>query len=249
MSILISSNPVILAGDSEQALVQAALHAAAACQCGSENPPCLICSGCRKTLEGVHPDVIWLSLPREKDISVDRVRELRADVFVRPFEGKKKVYCIERAHKLTVAAQNALLKLLEEPPEYAAFLLLTDNAQALLPTLRSRCALERLPAPAAPEPPDPEAIGRARALFGALVARDELGFTRVLYGWDKLTRDALRGTLEAFTVCLRDGLLAGEPVSISMLDAAVSAMDSLEYNAGIGVCCGALAARLARALE
>ena len=88
--------------------------------------------------QGIHPDVRWVG-DDGKDITVGQVRALRSDAYIRPNEAQRKVYVIENAQTMNASAQNAMLKLLEEGPAYAAFLLLTDNAAALLPTVRSRC--------------------------------------------------------------------------------------------------------------
>ena len=120
---------------------------AAAMQCtGAGRKPCGRCEGCRKVFEGVHPDVITVNDPAHKTIAVDVIRQMRADVFLRPNEGKRKIYLIEQ--DMAEPPQNALLKILEEPPAYAAFLILSDRAEKLLPTIRSRCAeLHLAPAP------------------------------------------------------------------------------------------------------
>ena len=117
---------------------------AAAMECGERNAPCGCCSDCRKTLDGCHPDVITIDEPEKKTVSVELIRQLQADAYVRPNEGPRKIYVIPRAQNMTDSAQNALLKLMEEPPAYVVFLLLTDNAEKLLPTVRSRCAELRL---------------------------------------------------------------------------------------------------------
>lgn len=114
---------------------------AAAMQCtGSGEKPCRCCTACRKVFSGQHPDVITVDDTEHKNVAVDVIRDARADVFVRPNEGRRKVYVIPRGQDLGAASQNALLKILEEPPQYAVFLLLTTNAEQLLPTIRSRSA-------------------------------------------------------------------------------------------------------------
>lgn len=113
------------------------LSAAMVCTGGGEKP-CGDCTACRKVLAGIHPDVIQVG-DDGKDISVSMARQARADAYIRPNEGERKVYIFHRAQDMTVAAQNALLKLLEEGPAYAAFLLLTENPGSLLTTIRSRC--------------------------------------------------------------------------------------------------------------
>ncbi len=100
--------------------------------------PCGLCPGCRKALAGIHPDVVTVG-GDGKGITVAQARAARSDAYVRPNEAPRKVYLFLDAQDMNPAAQNALLKLLEEGPPYAAFLLLTDNPGALLPTVRSRC--------------------------------------------------------------------------------------------------------------
>ena len=100
-------------------------------------------------LAGVHPDVNFISGGGEgKPIAVDQVRSLRSDAYVRPNEGQRKVYVLEGADQMNASAQNAMLKLLEEGPDYAAFLLLAENGSGVLETVRSRCEeLELTPVP------------------------------------------------------------------------------------------------------
>lgn len=117
---------------------------AAAALCKEDNKPCLTCSACRKVLADTHPDYITVDDTEKKTVSVDLIRQARADMFVRPNEGDKKIYCIPRAQDMRVEAQNALLKVMEEPPEYGVFVLLTDNPEKMLPTIRSRCVALRL---------------------------------------------------------------------------------------------------------
>ena len=117
---------------------------AAAMECESRDRPCCACPACRKVLSDIHPDVITVDTPERKTVPVERIRALQADAYIRPNEGARKVYLLPRAQALTESAQNALLKLIEEPPPYGVFLLLTDNPEKLLPTVRSRCQLLRL---------------------------------------------------------------------------------------------------------
>ncbi len=111
------------------------LSAAAMCQ--SADRPCLHCPSCRKVRNGVHPDVIFVEDPEHKTVPVRIIRQMRDDVFVRPNEGEKKVYIFSQ--EMGLEGQNALLKILEEPPAYGLFLLLAENPEKILPTVRSRC--------------------------------------------------------------------------------------------------------------
>ena len=119
----------------------------AAILCREGDKPCGRCGPCRKVLEGNHPDVITVDDPEHKTVAVRIVREAREDVFIRPNESEYKIY--QFPQELGIEGQNALLKILEEPPKYGVFMLLTDNPDKLLPTVRSRCtelALQALPA-------------------------------------------------------------------------------------------------------
>lgn len=111
---------------------------AAAILCQGQDKPCGVCHPCRKVLEGGHPDFITWEDPDHQKIPVKLIREtFRPDVFIKPNESEHKIYMISQ--ELGLEGQNALLTILEEPPAYAVFLLLADNPQKLLPTVRSRC--------------------------------------------------------------------------------------------------------------
>ena len=116
------------------------MAAAMVCTAPSGGQPCGVCGPCKKVLGGIHPDVTVISGAGEgKPITVDQIRTLRADAHIRPNEGERKVYLLEGADQMNASAQNAMLKLLEEGPQYAAFLLLAENGGGLLQTVRSRC--------------------------------------------------------------------------------------------------------------
>ena len=110
---------------------------AGAILCQGRDKPCGVCEACRKVRNGNHPDFITVADPDHKNIAVKLVRQIREDVFIRPNEADHKIYLF--AQDLGLEGQNALLKILEEPPQYGVFLLLTDNPEKLLPTVRSRC--------------------------------------------------------------------------------------------------------------
>ena len=112
---------------------------AAAAMCTGREKPCLQCSHCRKVMAGTHPDFITVDDPEKRYVPIDLVRAATADMYVQPNEADRKIYLFPRAQDMQVPSQNALLKILEEPPAYGVFILLTDNAQMMLPTIRSRC--------------------------------------------------------------------------------------------------------------
>lgn len=110
--------------------------------CQGERKPCGVCPACKRFLAGSHPD-IHVVKPEKKSIGVDEVRGLIDALALRPYEGGRHIALIEQADKLTVAAQNALLKTLESPSGEAMFFLITDAPGAMLPTILSRCQTVR----------------------------------------------------------------------------------------------------------
>ena len=113
---------------------------AAALQCqGEGEKPCKVCPSCHQMESGNQPDVIWVTRERSS-LGVDEIREQLCNTMdIKPFSSPYKVYIVSEAEKMTEAAQNALLKTIEEPPEYGVVILLTSNISALLPTIQSRC--------------------------------------------------------------------------------------------------------------
>lgn len=112
--------------------------------------PCFQCRSCRNVLAGYHPDLIEISRKSDdkgklkREIQVDQIRFMAADAYIRPTQSEKKVYLIKDAGFMNIPAQNAALKILEEPPAYAVFILCAESAETLLPTVRSRCTLIRV---------------------------------------------------------------------------------------------------------
>ena len=102
--------------------------------------PCLQCSSCKKAMNRNHQDIIYISHEKPNSIGIEDIREqLISDVSIKPYTGPYKIYIVDEAEKMTVQAQNALLKTIEEPPAYAVILLLVNNGSTLLPTIASRC--------------------------------------------------------------------------------------------------------------
>lgn len=176
----------------------AARFAAAAFQCTGpkQNRPCGACPACRKVREDIHPDVVAVRDQEHKFISVETVREVRKDAYIRPNEGERKVYLFPDCALLTEQDQNVLLKLVEEGPPYAAFLFCAENPAAVLQTLRSRCVELKLQ-PSAPLPPEEE-DGDAEALCCCLLKRKRGSIAELAVRLEKkkLTREALSALLE-----------------------------------------------------
>lgn len=117
-------------------------------QCENREPDgdaCGKCRLCRQAKSGNQPDIITVSHEKPGSISVDDIREqVNNDIVIKPYSSRYKIYIIPEADIMTVQAQNALLKTIEEPPEYAVIMLLTENAESMLPTIRSRCVMLKL---------------------------------------------------------------------------------------------------------
>lgn len=110
---------------------------------GSE--PCMSCHSCKQVMSGNHPDLIYVTHEKPGSIGVDDVREQINDtIMIRPYSSYYKIYIVDEAEKMTVQAQNALLKTIEEPPSYAVIILITTNQEAFLPTILSRCVQMKL---------------------------------------------------------------------------------------------------------
>lgn len=104
--------------------------------------PCGECHSCKQALSGNHPDIIFITHEKPGTIGVDDIRrQINNDVAIKPYKGPWKIYIMNEGEKMTVQAQNALLKTLEEPPEYAVLLILAANVDSLLPTVLSRCVV------------------------------------------------------------------------------------------------------------
>ena len=120
------------------------LFATLLCEKGGPDP-CNECHSCRQAESGNHPDIIKVTHEKPNSISVDDIREqVNNTIMIKPYQGPYKVYIIPQADMMTPQAQNALLKTIEEPPEYAVIMLLTENADTLLPTINSRCVMLKL---------------------------------------------------------------------------------------------------------
>ena len=135
------SHSLLLEGETGCGKKTMALQLAAAILCKNpgEPPPCGHCAACRMALENRHPDLMLYSgKGKSRSFGVDQVREIRSSAFVLPNEGAVKVYILADVQEMTQEAQNAFLKILEEPPSHVVFILTCNNRKALLETVLSR---------------------------------------------------------------------------------------------------------------
>lgn len=200
------SHALIFSGPGER--TAAARYAAAAMECtaGGERP-CLACPDCRKVIRGIHPDVVFVRDEEHAEISVDVVRRARADAFIRPNEGARKIYIFEDCSLLTEKDQNVLLKTVEEGPAYAAFFFCTENAAALLQTIRSRCVeVKTAPVQQGEGAGLPQAVELARVIAAGSAARRAAFF--VSLEREKIKRDALGALFEQTRLLFSAALLS-----------------------------------------
>ena len=178
---------------------------------GEGERPCGVCRHCRKALAGIHPDILYVEREtddkgvQKREISVAQARRMAADAWIRPNEAERKVYIVREAQTLNASAQNALLKLLEEPPAGAYFILCADNAAALLDTVRSRCVEKTLHAETVSSE-DAEAAEQIGMYLRIAAERDLPALLRLTADWEKLDTDALRDRIHALYAHLAEAL-------------------------------------------
>lgn len=174
------SHAYIAASPAEEQRLEAANFLAAAMVCSGEGRrPCGHCRDCRKAQSGIHPDIIFIRRLTDdkgslkKEIMVDQIRAVTADAAILPNEASCKVYVIPEAQRMNGEAQNTILKVLEEPPQHIRFILCTDSAGSLLPTVRSRCV--ELSGNDEGEPLQPEMLEKARKYLSFFPKDDRAG--------------------------------------------------------------------------
>ena len=200
------SHALLFTGSGDRAGL--ARYAAAAMECTADRgQPCGVCPACRKVGGDIHPDVITVRDPDHKNIAVDVVRSIRADAYIRPNEGRRKVYLFPDCALLTEQDQNVLLKIVEEGPPYAAFLFCAENPSQVLQTLRSRCVEVKL-RPGTEE--DGEPSEAAEALCRAIGSRRRGAVAELAVRLEKkkLDREALSAMLERSRASFAAALLS-----------------------------------------
>lgn len=256
-------NAALLEGGTAEERRGLALTLGRAALCSGEGErPCGQCPNCIKALAGSHPDLrVEGGGGAARSFHVDVVRSVRDDAFIRPNEAARKVFVLLEAQAMSEQAQNALLKVLEEPPPNVLFLLTVPSSTMLLPTVRSRAQLFRLDG-AEPCGADPELLSRLAAALCAPGEADLLFLTAPLIK----DREALRQTLEGLALLLRDacilragasGCLSGLPEDAARLSRALTreslvrlltvtreAISARERNANAALLVTALCARL-----
>lgn len=256
------SHALLLTGSGDR--LELARYAAAALECEADGSrPCGVCRACRKVEEDIHPDVITVRDDQHKNVAVAVIREMRSDAYIRPNEGRRKVYIFPDCALLTEQDQNVLLKIVEEGPPYAAFLFCAENPSGVLQTLRSRCVELKL-RPAADRG---ESLETAEQLCRAIGSRRRGAVMEVAVRLEKkkLEREQAAAMLEQSRALFAAALLSLYGRQPEDLDREIagflaknltktqimSTIEMLEkyhgecaYNVGTGHLLGALAAEL-----
>lgn len=252
------SHAVIVTGAPEEANA-AALEIAKAILCAAPEGaprPCGICSHCRKISGGVHPDVITVDRRKDdkgrakREIYVEQIRDIVGSASVLPNEAEGKVYIIRDAGTMNVAAQNALLKILEEPPSFVSLILAAESEENLLETVRSRCVLRSAGAPVE-EPPPAEAAARAEAYLAAAASRTAL--IRFANENGELSAAEMQEFTAAARARLTDMLCSRAPAGgltkreiVRLVGLMDRAEEYLRFNAGVKHVLGMLSAETAQ---
>lgn len=193
----------IFAGPAGSGRTTAAAFLAKALNCISDdiiNRPCGKCAQCVKIDSGNHPDVSLVGPEKPgKEIGIDRVRHVASDIYMKAYEGRKKVFIIDCGSGLSREASNAFLKTLEEPPADSVLIMITRDARELLPTIVSRSQVIRFRNDKIPEPKNESALRRRSEVISALQAGDI--YTLDL---DKLSRQEARYCLDVMLTWYRD---------------------------------------------
>lgn len=242
------SHAYIISGPVKETTYALADHLAQAYVCSSQGQrPCGVCPNCRKAMGNIHPDIIRVSVLEDKrNILVDQIRQLRAEAYIRPNEADRKVFVIEDAQTMNENAQNALLKVLEDGPQYLSFLLLAENDQLLLSTIRSRCETLALTARAGEDIPeaDEELRKTAVQLADLLLEGEEFALVELTTALEvkKPDKDTLLALFDLVEQALREQL-PGQPRKVlPLIEHLRRVRQTVPFNVGTGHLLGWLAA-------
>ncbi len=204
------SHALIFEGCDKSTRALAALETAKALLCTGEKKPCLECSACIKNAALSHPDLHIRSKPEDsKIISVDTIRDIRKAAQVFPNEGSKSIFIINDAQLMNASAQNALLKIFEEPAPHVSFILTCDSKASLLETIISRATSYSLGESTDNEAESKEMLKAkefACEVIDCFINENELSFLKKTAVFFK-DRALFKNTLECVLPVIRDALV------------------------------------------
>ena len=214
--------------------LEAAKELAASIVCQEKMyPACGSCVHCRKTSKNIHPDVI--SVSGKASIQVDQIREMRLDAHVLPNDGDRKVYIIQEAQTMTESAQNAFLKILEQPPTGVYFILAVSDRRGIIDTIRSRVVEFTLK-----EERKAVSVGELpQALLTACMERDELSVCATIDRGFANDRGKAQAFISEFTELLNERAMRADDScekTLALYDVAQDVAMRLENAGNVSLC-------------
>ncbi len=262
----------ILEGGSVEDRMRLAKKIAAALVCSSGGiVPCGTCPNCRKAEANSHADILLYTVEdKPKAFKVDYVRDIRSKAYIVPNEADRKVFILENSHTMGIEGQNAILKILEEPPAYVNFILLCSSKSGFLPTVLSRSAVYCLGQAYASDGdtlPREKVLEAASGIAKAVIALDDIEIVKAAAVFEKdqkLLRAALPVIQEIFAAAMRIkysaqdedefGSLPAELAPrlsrralLSLIDCTDNLMKSVQLNANHNLMVTALCTKLRKA--
>lgn len=206
------SHAVLLTGGTEKERKELATLLAQALLCENTNNPCLKCNSCAKIKSGVHPDVITISgeAGKIRSIKIDDIREIKRRAYIVPNESPFQIFIILEASGMGDEAQNALLKILEEPPATARFILASRSRDDFKQTILSRVtafAISEDSGQAAGEKENPKASAAAKDILEALLTKNEYKIILSTGALEK-NRKNFKAALEKIIITLRNAIVS-----------------------------------------
>lgn len=263
----------ILEGASPEERMSLAKNIAAALVCTNADAPCGVCPNCKKAAADSHADILIYSVEdKPKAFKVDIVREIRSKAYIVPNEADRKVFILENSHTMGVEGQNAILKILEEPPAYVNFILLCSSKSGFLPTVLSRATVYNLGQTSSSEDeslPREKIFEAAKGVALSLTALNNFETVKAAAVFEKdakLLREALPVIQEIFAASLRIKFRAADEESefgalpselaqklsrrslLELIEATDSLMNSIKLNANHNLTVTALCTRLRKAI-
>lgn len=263
----------ILEGSSPEERMSLAKNVAAALVCTNSEAPCGVCPNCRKAAADSHADILIYSVEdKPKAFKVDLIRDIRSKAYIVPNEAERKVFILENSHTMGVEGQNAILKILEEPPSYVNFILLCSSKSGFLPTVLSRATVYNLGQTSATEDeslPREKIIDAAKEVALSVAALNDFETVKAAAVFEKdakLLREALPVIQEIFAASLRIKYNAAEEINefgslpaelsqrlsrrslLELIEATDSLMESIKLNANHNLMVTALCTKLRKAV-
>ena len=206
------SHAVLLTGGTQKERKDLAMLLAQALFCENAEKPCLKCINCKKIKSGIHPDITEISgeAGKQRSIKIDTIRDIRAKAYIMPNEAPFQIFIIQEASGMGEEAQNALLKILEEPPATARFILASRSRDDFRQTILSRVtafAISEDSGQAAGEKENPKAAAAAKEILKAVSTKNEYNII-VSTGALEKDKKAFRSALEKMLLMLRNAVVS-----------------------------------------